>query len=250
MVMMFGRRSMLGKKRQRISYTQRKRPISWKTLSRKTRAAALLRTGGFASRELKFHDEAHTQAVTNDLTTAAALAENGTNNQLCGIVQGSAENQRIARCVWLKSVYIKGHINLPAAAAIENNGYVSLWLVQDKQTNSAQMSADDFLKNYGNTYGADSFQNLRYSDRFKLLKYKRIRFPPRNCFGNASTSAVGAQDIPFEIYVKCNIKKEHIGTTANVSEVTNSSIHLIACRSEDAHSSTELTYQARVRYTD
>lgn len=247
---MLGKRRLNPWQREMSKRLRRTNTISWKRLSRKTRAAALLRTGGYASRELKFHDEGYTQTLTNDLSSVTALAEHATNNQLCGIAQGSAENQRIARCAYIKSAYIKGHINLPSAAAAENNGYASLWLVLDTQSNAAQMKADDFLVNYGTAYSADALQNLQYSDRFKLLKYKRIRFPPRNCFGNASTSSVGAQDIPFEIYWKGHIKKEHTGTTANVSDVTNNSIHLIAIRSEDAHASTTITYQARVRYTD
>jgi hypothetical protein len=254
MVLMYAKRSMLGKrKRYRYTQTRANRDIPWKTLSRKTRAVALARTGGYigGQKELKFHDETlSSHAVTNSLAAAAALAENATNNQLCGVVQGVSSNQRIGRCMYIKSVYLKGHITLPAASAIENNGYLSLWVVEDTQTNGAQMSVTDFLFNpAGTTCDADAMQHLQYSDRFKLIAHKVIRFPPRNTFGS-TTDAVGAQDIPFKVYRKLNIKKEHSGTTAAVGDSTTSSLHVIAIRSDSAHASTTISYNARIRYTD
>lgn len=239
---MMGSRSMLGRKRKR----PRRAPnsIPWKTLARAV--------GGPRNYELKFHDESlFSHALTNDLTAAAALAELAANGQLCGIVQGSASNQRIGRCAYIKSVYIDGHITLPAASAAENNGYVTLWLVEDKQTNGAQMSVANFLSNpTGTTTDADALQNLHYSDRFKLLAKRKILFPPRNTYGDGTTNDVGAQDIPFNIYKRINIKKEHSGTGAVIADVTTSSLHLIAIRSASAHASTTISYNARIRYTD
>lgn len=242
---------MLGKRRRR-QYVNTG-ALSWKHLSRKTRALALARTGGYTGGrfELKFHDESlANHAVTNDMTAAAALAEHS-NGQLCGIVQGTGINQRVGRCTYLKSVYIQGHIRQPLASALENSGYVTIWLVQDKQTNGAQMTAQTFLQDVtGTVNDADAMQNLQFSDRFTLLAKKVIRCQPRNTAGNGTNYGTASLDTPFRIFKKINIKKEHTGVSSNVSDCTTSTLHVIAIRSESMHATTELSYTARVRFTD
>lgn len=250
---MYARQSQLGKRKRR-AYVTRRSPLSWKQLSRKTRAVALARTGGFTGGrfELKYHDESlQGHAVTNDMTVGAALAENAANGQLCGIVQGTASNQRIGRCAYLKSVYIQGHIRQPLASALENSGYVTIWVVEDKQTNGAQMTAQTFLADViGTSNDADAMQNLQFSDRFNLIAKKVVRCQPRNTAGNGTNYGTASLDTPFKIFKKINIKKEHAGVLATVADCTTSTLHVITIRSESMHATTEISYNARVRFTD
>lgn len=245
---------MLGKRKRSANGYARRGSFPWKTLSRKTRAVALARTGGFTGGrfELKYHDEAlDGHLVTNDMTNAAVRAENPVTNQLCGIVQGSASNQRIGRCVYLKSVYIQGHIRQPSAAALENSGYVTIWVVQDKQCNGATITANQFLEDIsGTNLDADAMQNLQYSDRFRLIAKKTVRLQPRQATGNGTNSDTASLDVPFKIFKKINIKKEHSGTTSNIGDCTTSALHVLALRSESLHATTEISYVARVRFTD
>lgn len=214
------------------------------TYNTPARAAATpnMRTGGFRNKETKFVDSYH--SVVCPKTIATSIVDPSTNQNLFGLSVNSDQSGRIGRCSYLKSIYIQGHLNIPIATSHNaTNYYVTLWLVEDKQTNKALMSPTDFLTSLNSKTDADAFQNLQYSDRFRLLSKKTIRF-------NKYATGTCGGDVPFKIYKKYAAKVQYSGTGATIGAVTTSSFHLLAISSEETTSAMEITYQARCRYTD
>ena len=169
----------LPRKRQ---YPWRKQPrttkgrVAWKPLARHMKQFSVprpwlnIRTGGYRGLELKFADKEYD---ANIAVAVAGSEADPTQNCLNGVAQGTTESQRIGRVQFVKSVYIKGHLFFRDATGtgITADDYVRLFLVLDKQTNGAQMNAEDFLDDPTNAaLDVDAMQNLQYSDRFQLLK--------------------------------------------------------------------------------
>jgi hypothetical protein len=199
-----------------------------------------VRTGGYLGKELKFVDQFHQGTVPK--TIAASLYNPTANNNLAAIAVGSGQSARIGRHVHVKSIYIQGHINIPIATAHNASAYyVSMWLVEDKQTNGAAMTPGNFLISPDPKCDADAMQNLEYSDRFSLLKKKTIRvnkYQPGTC----------GLDVPFRIYKKLDQKVQYTADTAAIDSIATSSFHLLVIAGEETTSNMECQYNVRVRY--
>lgn len=169
----------------------------------------------------------------------------------------AALNGRIGRHVLVKKVKVRGFINCPAQggqSTLDNGAQIRLMLVQDTQTNAAQMTPAG-LMNGGSAVGStlDSFQNPNNFGRFRVLKDKKWGIKP--LAGTNDTGATGGVTqggllIPFKfthIYrdpVKVNFNATNGGT---VSDVIDNSWHVIAaCNVSDL--APTLTYYSRVSY--
>lgn len=197
-----------------------------------------MKAASMLGRELKFVDSFHSTTVPK--TVALSRVDPTTNNNLFAVAVGDGQSARIGRTTTLKSIYIQGHLNLPIAAS--HNGtyyYVTLWLVEDKQTNGAAMDPLDFLTSVNAQVDADAFQNLNESQRFRLLKKKTIRVP---------RYFTGGLDVPFNMYQKMDCKVQYKDTQATIDKVATSSFHLLAIGSEEMTTAMEISYQVRCRY--
>ena len=232
--------------------------------SKKMRRSQInMRKGGYLGKsELKFVDAYRSTALATDLTDVNTLINPGGaggDNNLVPIPIGTGESQRVGRCAYIRSIYIKGHVQVSilnnSANAAHPSFYATLWVVMDKQSNAAPMTPATFLNQVGvpPNHDADAMQNLQYSDRYKLLKKIRIRvnMPGVGSTGANLHSQPGAS-VPFEAYIplKTPIKQEYKSTGGAITDMTTHSIHMVGLKSTESPPVVTIRYLARSRYTD
>ena len=218
-----------------------------RTAATKSRARNV-RTGGFLGLENKFFD---VEDNADAFTTSWATME-PTTTDLTAIGQGDGESNRDGRKYEITSIHIKGFIRRPATES--NTGPVSdslcrIALVWDQQTNGAELTATDVMDASG-TNDEQAFRNLQFTRRFRVLYDKRFRVNANQ--GGMNEGAInlfanGGIVIPFKINktFKTPIQVTMSGTTADIANVTDNSIHLIGCASDALCT---LSYQCRTRF--
>ncbi len=209
---------------------------------------ANLRIGGFLGIENKFVD--HELGVTT-LASAWAGAEldEGTALALSAIAQGDGESNRDGRKANLLSVHIKGFLRIISQEAVGNpvfGGIIRLILVMDKQTNGAQLNAEDVVT--VTTQDINAWRNLQNSQRFRILKDQRFDMSVTNMSTfQVNDFSTSQQEVPFEFHVvfKKPIVVNHTGTTAVVASIADNSLHLIGISTLGIH---QISYVSRVRF--
>lgn len=217
------------------------------------RAAGNARSAGFLGMELKFYDTARAAlALTAPTDASGAEADPTTLNCISAPAQGTSEKQRDGRKIVIKSVSIRGNVRTAAQAnqtAADVASSVFVALVQDCQTNAAQLASENVFTNPSSaaTLATAPFRNLEYIRRFKVLKTKRIVLPQPMMVYDGTNVEQGGQIIPFEFHKKVNIPVNFTSTTEGVSNVADNSLHVIAYT--DATSlAPELNYNSRIRF--
>jgi hypothetical protein len=229
--------------RRRLAYgTPARTPAPMVTVPR-----ANLRTGGRMGKEIKYNDQFHATGGTLVQAVAGSLINPTTSNNLIGVAQGDGPTDRIGRVIFLKSLYIQGNMQLPLDTAPASHWYITLYVVQDKQTNKTAFTETTFLKQQNILTAPDSFQNLDYSDRYRLLKKKVVRIGSRT--QNATND--GRVAIPFKIYIPLsNLRCQYDGTSGAIGTMTTNSLHLMCIKSVEAPGDLAVNYNVRVRFTD
>lgn len=172
---------------------------------------------------------------------------------LNAVKQGDTEQDRDGRKITMKSIHVNGiilyapQINQTAA---DNIGEVFIALVQDTQTNGAQLNSEDVYTNPSADpiLAACPFRNLQFTKRFKVLKTKTIRMPQPTVAFDGTNIEQGAQDVPFKFNVNLNdLQTTFSGTASLVSNIVDNSLHLVAFanRTELAPA---IAYNARLRF--
>lgn len=128
------------------------------------------------------------------------------------ITSGSASWQRVGRKVHLKSVHIRGYVNIGNPVAQEDYG--RMMVVYDKQPNGALPTIQDILLDQINS-GTDvslsqrlSGINLNNRDRFEILRDQQFWLPP-----TANTSFTLAPGVAFPMTIKMFIDLKGRETT-------------------------------------
>lgn len=205
-----------------------------------------LRTGGYLGTEFKFLD---TQKALTNITASWAGGEfDPAANALCCPTKGTGPSNRDGDKICITGIHIRGHINLEKqidqADAIRAQQYC-ICLVQDTQTNGAQLNAEDVM--VATDPETASFRNIQYSGRFKILKKWRGALTYSNGFTDgANTGTVSGQGRYFEANINCRIPVSFSGDAGTVADITDNSLHIIACASTAATIS--CTYYSRVRF--
>lgn len=110
-------------------------------------------------------------------TWAGAEIDPATLNCLFAPLQGDDFNNRQGRKVHVLSIKIQGQIGIPSqtdATAPDNGTIIRLHLVQDKQTNGAQLNAEDVFTSGDASEPLNMFQNPAFFGRFSVLKTKKF----------------------------------------------------------------------------
>ena len=181
---------------------------------------------------------------------------------------GSALNQRIGRSVLVRKIKVHGQITAAATgtglAAYEPYlpQKVRLMLVQDSQTNAAQMTAAQLMNDAG---AADttinSYQNPNNFGRFRVLKDKDIliqdpnfttEYEPETPFaGYARTNGL-IRNFKFNINFKVPVKVQFNATNGGtVLDIVDNSFHMIAaCTGVSTNHPPSISYYARVAFKE
>jgi len=230
-------------------------PIKIVAAKKKKSTAMNARTGGFLGKELKFLD---TEVTGTSIPTSVAGSEIDPATVLClnAVAQGDGPSDRDGNRYILKSVHVRGYVNW--AALVDGSlpapdTFVRLIVLLDTQTNAAQFNAEDVIVDPSSTnLDAVTPRNLQYAARFKVLADKIIRKHQAPVAGGSSAGLAdtGGVAVPFEIYRKLNLPVQCTGTSANVTAITNNSLHVMAISSDNGLITPSLRYYSRVRFID
>lgn len=234
-------------RRRRYAYPSIKQEPKWFDVSRTLSSIPIpyANTAG-----LELDPTAHTGGVA----TPAMACFN------CPLV-GDGQNNRDGRKIVVTSLEVKGFVIVPSvgngvAGALPRP--VSIWvaLVIDTQTNGVQLNSEDVYvyNNIVNIDGQDScqpFKNLLFGNRFRTLRMWTMTINDRmTVLENDNT--VDSQSVrrPFHYYKKLKLPVDfNAGTSADVANIIDNSIHLIAGASPYlAGGSPQITYSGRIRF--
>ncbi len=213
--------------------------------SKRTKYYRASKSAGMMGVELKFvdHNVAGTALATS--TTGAELDSVSNVNCLNACAQGDSEQERDGRKCIMKSLHIRGRLALDAAAGatVASGRIVRILVVHDKQTNGAQFNSEDVLTGTGDP--VTSHRNLRFTNRFRVLKDQIFHLNTQAAAGNGTANDSAAFLQYFKWNFKLNIPTIYSNTTAVVASITDHSLHVIALA--DAAGVTML-YESRVRF--
>ncbi len=202
--------------------------------------------------ELKFVD----YTVTNDAFTtvwAGGEMEDATALSISAIAEGTGDSQRAGRVATLISWKINGFVNIAAVESITTplpDQIARIVVVHDKQTNGAQLNAEDVFDTIAATTDINSMLKLQQEHRFKVLKDIMISVHrTQTNEGAVNLFASGIHRFPFMMSGKFNppIRVNHSATAAAIASVTDNSIHVIGTATNAA---VLLNYRSRVRFLE
>lgn len=204
--------------------------------------------------ELKFKDYSSI-ADAFSTTWSGGEMDPSTALSVSTVGQGDGESNRDGRKYTIQSLHIRGFVHFAAQEAQvspKTDVICRVAVVLDKQTNAAQLNAEDVFLSIGSNEDHQSFRNLQFSKRFTVLKDKWFRIPlgqmtvnegSVDAFANGGYKSLDFRwDFKFPKGINVNTK----ATTAVVGAVTDNSIHVIGVAS---NTSALLTYESRVRFT-
>lgn len=222
--------------------------------------------------EMKYFDSDHTGVLITAVTTtwpagtsidplttinlgSAAVANPLT---LCAPTVGAALNQRVGRKISVRKIKITGTINcaVQAAQAIADTATkMRLVLVQDMQTNSAQMTGAQLYQDATaaiTTLG--TYQNPNNFGRFRVLKDKFITLQNPNMAGEVAAGNIIQAGLRANFKFSVNFKTPvnvHFNATngGTVADIVDNSFHVLAGTDNIALAPT-ISYYCRVCYKD
>jgi len=241
--------SYVGKKRKRVGYpqtvTQRARklirsrryvqPMGRSVIPGYTRRAGFYGRYQGRDSEYKFFDTA--LSFSFDLTNEVPAT-----GQLVLIPQGVTESTRVGRKCVIKSILLKGTINLIPGANALASGNAFQWLVLDKQTNGAAAAVTDVFT--GSAAGT-ALRNLANSSRFQIIKKFKWQLSPMA----GVTTAFNTQALHYNWFKRCNIPIEYSSTTGAITEIRSNNLFLIA-GADTVDDIITQTGVCRVRFSD
>ncbi len=242
--------------RRAAPFRRRKAALARRRIPRRRAIRTLNpRSGGFLGIETKFLDANVTsRQITNDTWTGAEQ-DPTTLDCLNGVAQGDGESNRDGRNYAIRSVHIRGWVDVAATESSLGpfgDALVRIALVLDTQTNATQLSAETV---FTGTSAISAFRDLQNIKRFKVLKEKMILLPITQANMNE-----GAVNLFANGGVKRMFKINHIfntplivntsGTTNVVGVITDNSLHIIATQESASiqDDQVKLTYNSRVRF--
>lgn len=205
--------------------------------------------GGFLGLELKFLDLTIVKEVGNALD-AGAMFDPTTPKCWNAVPIGTGQSQRTGRQIRMKTFEMQGYCRMNPAALESQQGHkITIWVICDKQTNEAQMTAVQALVSQTDVnLNASTFPNLEWKERFVILEHKVITVNSQNTVTNVSSSAIVR---PFSIAINLHNLLTTFDTSGDggtIATITDNSIHVIAL---DSHGSTvDLKFVGRLRYVD
>jgi len=212
------------------------------------------RTAIMLGTELKFVD---TSLVDSAITapTDATGGEKDPATVLClnPIAQGDGQSERDGRQCLMKSCYVTGIVSEPASADnadAQAGGCYYVALVQDMQTNGAQLNSEDVFTNPGAAAKTAPLvlRDLQFASRFRVLDSVLLHEPNKYAFTDGTaTGTISGFHLPFKLSWSGEIPVTFTATTANVTSISDNSLHIIAYCSTTSGTPV-ISYNSRVRF--
>lgn len=238
------------RKRKAASYVRRAVRRSLATLRAPIRGRKAVRRykpgysriGGYYGRffagspELKFLD---TLLSGNIDATGEVAPGGGTSTGIVLIPQGVTESTRVGRKCTIRSILMRGTIDVASSAS---SAYCTIALVWDKQANGAYPAFTDVFAT-STTY---SHLNLANSGRFVILKRWHLAINQATYNDTGATFAGSRRVVKY--YKKCNIPLEFSSTTGAITELKSNNLMVMWEGSGDDTVTANLNF--RVRFSD
>lgn len=226
----------------------------------RTGYTTVARTRGWAAAgETKYFDTfLNASALPSATTWAGSMMDPATFLTLCCPVKGTGINNRIGREIEVKKIKIRGNFVVPAQAnqtATDAATCMRLLLVQDMQTNAAQMAGETLMADPGagdSRLTVSTFQNLDSLGRFRVLKDKNFTIQNPNMSFDGTNMEQNGLIVNFKMThtFKTPVKVRFNATDGgSVADIVDNSFHLVAT-SAQAGLAPNLSYQCRVSYKD
>lgn len=237
-----------------FDYKRGRSTIGYTPVKRAKTISTLVKTGGLLGIENKFVDQEKTGTAVVS-TLASAEVDPATNNCLNAVAQGDGESQRDGRKYIITGVHVRGSLyrqNRNNQAEVGDANFATVALVLDTQTNGTQLSSEDVFTVPGSGSPALCFNNLKYSQRFRVLWKKTMVVPAGypSWNGVADQLETGGTAVTFSIDKDLHIDVNCTGTGATVADIADNSLHMIAFADTSGANDNgiELIYNARVRF--
>jgi len=254
------------------SYKQATKRIAKKQAQRKGYTSVARSRGAAVTGEMKYFDcELGASGISATTTTWVAgtrldpsttidlgSAAVATPLNLCSPIVGAALNQRVGRRISVMKVKVRGQVAIAqqaAQAAADSACQVRIILVQDMQTNAAQLTAAGLFNDAGTAATTlNSFQNPNNFGRFRVLKDKIFTLSNLNLAGSPTAADVVQASARRNFKFNVNFKKPvevHFNATngGTVADIVDNSFHILAAVDSTAYAPT-LAYYSRVCYKD
>lgn len=179
--------------------------------------------------------------------------EGGCTGCISAPAQGDGEQNRDGRKITMKSCFVSFNV-YPSVQSDSADSMsapqVYVALVQDKQANGATVVSEQVFTNPNDTADVNTYplRNLQYSSRYRVLDHKLVNLSPvsagtdgANTISQIATSRSGVLSWNGEMPVTFT------STTANVSNVTDNALHIIAF-STSSNYAPAISYNSRVRF--
>lgn len=188
----------------------------------------------------------------------------GATNCLSAPAQGDGQTQRDGKHIIVRSVQFHAKVRWPAqddvAGAISaTNEPVFLALVWDNQTNASAINSEDVYMLPDDAVSpqlcALPLRNPNFGDRYKVIKswviYPRMghSMTPDNTTTAPFTHCIDATYNSVTYYTRCHVPINfNSGTTADVANVVDKSLHVMAFSAASGSAAADVTYVSRIRF--
>ena len=229
------------------------------TVKKAARSMLNSTTMGYLGIEKKFYDTS--KGATNlsaPTDCSGGEFDPSVSSMISTPVVGDGPQNRDGKRIVIKSCQIKGFIDLAGVNATAGtpqvaNPKVFVALVLDTQTNGAQLNSEDVFTNTGAQAQLNVClnRNLLFADRFRVLKSEifdmsvsTLSHIAVNAFSFCGVARSFDWYVPMDLVVNFNA-----GTTADVANVQDNSLHVIAFGTATTLNAITLSYNARIRFT-
>lgn len=180
----------------------------------------------------------------------------GCTGCLSAPAQGDGPSNRDGNKIVAKSIFLEGVVivnDQTAATSPDVSAQVYVALVMDTQSNGASLSSQDVFTNPGGqvVLAASPLRNMSYTQRFRILAVKRIslKMPPILWNNTAGSEEQAGFHEKFTLSWKGMMPVTFTtgSTTADIANVTNNSIQLVAFAS-NLDLVPAITYNCRMRF--
>jgi hypothetical protein len=236
-----------------VKYMQMTRGVERNPALRYRLSNPNIRTGGYLNMERKFLDASFAGTLTVDNWTSAEC-DPATLLCLNGIAQGDGESNRDGKNYRMLSVHLRGYVALSQNESVVSptgDSLIRIALVLDKQTNGAQLSAENVITT-GGTVAINGFRDLQYTSRFRVLEDIILRIDNNGLSeGSINLFANGTRRLPFTMNhtFKNPIPVTCSASTGVVGAIVDNSLHVIATALTAGSLDASLAYASRVRFT-
>lgn len=214
--------------------------------------SANISTRGFLGMEKKYYDTALADATVLGPTDATnGVYDPSATSMISTPAQGDGPQNRDGKRCIIKSIQITGNIREPINPSTVDGVLPSAYmisLVQDTQTNAAQIASENVFTNVSADLdlAASPTRNLLFASRFKVLKTWHGVLKPSSSFGLSGAFKSHGDIRLFRCFLKVDMPINfNAGTTSSIANVIDNSLHIVAYTTT---SRPQMSYNARIRF--